>query len=203
MTADDFRRIRWALVLALAMIGLGAGAVYFARGKAEDASQQVQAARGSLEQIRAKLTRARDEEAEIKARIARFEELLKAGIIGGEQRLQWVERIKAVSAARGLFAPQYEITPQRPLDTAIAPGPTGAHEFFSSRMRLKLDLLHENDLFRLLDDLRGGVRAYVRPERCSIERLGASPASEPGTGATLKAECTLDWITIEARKAGG
>jgi hypothetical protein len=200
MTGDDFRRIRWSIVLLLTMVGLGAGIVYFAHGKAEEKAQELQAARSDLEQIRAKLTRARDEEAEIRARIARFDELARAGVVGGEQRLQWVERIKAISASRGLFPPQYEIAPQRPLDAAIAPKAAGSYEFFSSRMRLKFDLLHEGDLFNFLDDLRNGVRAYVRPERCSIERKAGNPGGDRQTAAQLKAECAVDLITVKIGK---
>lgn len=202
MTGADFRRIRWSLALALAMIALGAAAVWSANSEAQAKRQELQLARGKLGEIRAKLIRARDEEAEIRDKIARFDEMAQTGIIGEEQRLQWIEQIKAIRAARGLFALQYEIAPQRPLDAAVAPGPPGGYEFFASRMRFQLELLHEEDLFHFLDDLRNRVRAYVRPESCSIERLAAGAAAEIRTGARLKADCAIDLITINPRKPG-
>ncbi|MGB0128318.1 MAG: hypothetical protein WBP72_11825, partial [Rhodocyclaceae bacterium] len=192
----------WSLAVALVMIALGAATVYFAHNKAEEARQELQIARGKLGEIRTKLTRTRDEEAEIKDKIASFDRLVEAGIIGGEQRLQWVEAIKAIRTARGLYALQYEISPQRPLESALAPGPVSGYDFLSSRMRLRMDLLHEEDLFSFLDDLRGTVRAYVRPESCSMERLAAAPAEGHRMGAQLKTECAVDLITINVRKPG-
>jgi hypothetical protein len=143
--------------------------------------------------------RARDEQAEISAKIGRFGELAAAGIVGEERRLEWVERIREIRSVRRLYDLQYEIAPQRPLDANAAPGNSGSFEFMSSTMRLQLDLLHEQDLIHFLDDLEHSVSAFVRPERCSVERSGA--AGPAGSIALLKAECTLDWITIRERKS--
>lgn len=201
MSADDFKRIRWSLLLALAMTAIGVAAVAYARQATLRQNSETQAAQARLNEIRGKLARARDEEAAIKNSIGRFNTLAAAGIIGAEQRLEWVERIKAIRAARGLYDLQYEIAPQRPLDPSIAPGSSGGFEFLSSTMRLQMDLLHEEDLLRFLGDLHGSVHAYVRPQRCTIERI-AQTAEGRGSGAQLKADCVLDWITIQQREPG-
>jgi hypothetical protein len=201
MSADDFKRIRWSLLLALAMTAVGVAAITYARQATLRQSSETQAAQAHLREVRGKLVRARDEEAEIKSSIGRFNTLVAAGIIGAEQRLEWVERIKAIRSARGLYDLQYEIAPQRPLDPSIAPGSSGSFEFLSSTMRLQMDLLHEEDLLRLLGDLRGSVHAYVRPQRCTIERIARSVAVR-SSGAQLKADCVLDWITIQQRESG-
>lgn len=198
MSADDFKRIRWSLLLALVMTAIGVAAVAYARQATLRQKSETQAAQAHLREIRDKLARARDEEAEIKSRIGQFNTLVATGIIGAEQRLEWVERINAIRSARGLYDLQYEIAPQRPLDPSIAPGPSGSFEFLSSNMRLQMDLLHEEDLLRLFGDLRGTVHAYVRPQRCTIERIAQGSAAR-GSGAQLKADCVLDWITIQQR----
>ena len=201
MSADDFKRIRWSLLLALAMTAIGVAALAYARQATLRQNSETQAAQAHLREIRDKLARARDEEAEIKSRIGQFNTLVAVGIIGAEQRLEWVERIKAIRSARGLYDLQYEIAPQRPLDPSIAPGSSGSFEFLSSNMRLQMDLLHEEDLLRFLGDLRGSVHAYVRPQRCTIERIAQSAALR-GSGTQLKADCVLDWITIQQREPG-
>ena len=200
MSAEDFKRIRWSLLLALAMTAIGVAALAYAREATLKQGSETQAAQARLREIRGKLARARDEEAEIKSRIGRFNTLVAAGIIGAEQRLEWVERIKAIRSARGLYDLQYEIAPQRPLDPSIAPGPSGSFEFLSSNMRLQMDLLHEEDLLRFLGDLHGTVHAYVRPQRCTIERITQGSAAR-GSGAQLKADCVLDWITVQQRES--
>ena len=199
MSRDDFNRIVWSLLLGLAMVAIGIAAVAAAHRATVDSRRLALQAQAKLDEARSKLVRARDEEAEIKSKIGRFNELRAAGIIGEEQRLEWVERIKAIKAARRLYDVQYEISPQHVIDAAVAPGASGSFDFFSSNMRLRMPLLHEEDLVRFLDDLQGSVRAYVRPESCSVERVGRSQAEE--TGAQLKAQCVLDWITVRERKA--
>jgi len=201
MSAEDFKRIRWSLLLALVMIAIGIAAVLYARQATLQQRGETQAAQARLGEVRSKLARARDEEAEIKSKIGRFDTLVAGGILGAEQRLEWVERIKDIRAARGLYDVQYEIAPQRPLDPTIAPGSSGNFEFMSSSMRLQMDLLHEEDLLHFLGDLRGTVHAYVRAQRCTIERIAQGPAARD-SGAQLKADCVLDWITIQQRKSG-
>jgi hypothetical protein len=202
MTAADFRRIRWSLLLALVMVGIGASAVYFAQRATLLQRDAAQAARNRAAEAHNKLARARSEEAELRLTIGRFDALLQNGIIGTEQRLEWVERIKHIRAARGLYDLQYEIAPQRPLEGSVAPGASGDFVFMASEMRLQMDLLHEEDLLRFLDDLRVGISAYVRPDRCTITRQPASSPTGRGSGTQLKADCVVSWITIREREPG-
>ena len=65
-------------------------------------------------------------------------------------------------------------------------------------MKLELKLLHEEDLTRLLDDLRREAPALIQPRRCDISRLARTAADGVST-ASLQAGCLIDWITV--RKA--
>ena len=62
---------------------------------------------------------------------------------------------------------KYTIEPQRPADY---PGlaAAGDVEFLASQMKVDLALLHEEDLFRFIDDLRGALSSHVivRRARC-------------------------------------
>jgi hypothetical protein len=200
ISRDDLMRLRWPIAFALAMAGVGAAAVFGSNRMViaqQSANAQAQAKR---QEIRAKLSRARQEESEIKSRIGRFEELMSRGVIGEERRLEWVERLKSIKAQRRLYDLEYELSPQRPLDASVAPGSSAGFEFAASTMRLQMRLLHEGDLLGLLRDLEGGLSAFVRPNRCTIERL--SPAASASSGAQLKADCSLDWITIRPHRTG-
>ncbi len=198
ITPQDLKRVRWSILAALLMVAAGGAALYATHQATLQARAAANKAEAKQQEAHNKLMRARDEQAEITAKIGRFGDLAADGIVGEERRLEWVERIREIRAARRLFDLQYEIAPQRPLDAAAAPGSSGSFEFLSSTMRLQMDLLHELDLIHFLDDLEHSVSAVVRPERCIVERTGNSGPS--GTGALLRAECTLDWITIRERK---
>ncbi len=200
ISRDDLMRLRWPIAFALAMAGVGAAAVFGSNRMViaqQGATAQVQAKR---QEIRAKLSRARQEESEIKERIGRFEQLVSSGVIGEERRLEWVERIKAIKAQRRLLDLEFELSPQRTLEASVAPGTSTDFDFAASGMRLQMRLLHEGDLLALLNDLQHGVSAFVRPNRCTIERLPAAAAAT--SNAQLKADCSLDWITVRARRTG-
>lgn len=201
ISKDDFRRIRLSLALAVILM-LAGGAIVFASLQLLDAEKKSnREALAKRNEIQKKLMRARDEEQEIKQKIARFQELGKRGIIGDEQRLDWVEQIRQIKTARKLFDMQYEISPQRPLDGAVAPGTGGDYEFLASMMQLKIQLLHEEDLLNFLSDLRGMVHAHIRVKDCSVERLPKSQGDRGGKAAPqLQAECTIDWITLRQKK---
>lgn len=204
ITSDDFRRVRWALLGALAMAALGAAILFLTHRATQQARIEARQSEARLRESAGKLKQARDEQSEIASRIGRFGELAQSGVIGEERRLEWIERIKAIRAARKLYDMQYEIVPQRPLAATVAPGESGNFEFLASSMKLSMDLLHEEDLLNFLDDLSRTPGAFVRPESCTLERTGTSEnTGKYVVGPQLRATCVVDWITIRERKDQG
>lgn len=202
-TPADFRRLRWSALLLLVLVILGAGAIFVSLQLTKAARAELQQAEAERGDIRTRLGRARDEEQEIRARIARYNDLVARGYIRPEDRLEWVERIAAIKAARKLIDVQYEIAPQRTVDVALLPegAAGGGYEFMSSTMRLQMQLLHEDDLLGLLADLRGNAPALLVPRGCGIERLPQGVGGgERGIRAWLKADCEIEWITLREKK---
>ena len=66
-------------------------------------------------------------------------------------------------------------------------------------MRLQMQLLHEGELLGFLAELRNAVQALVQVRSCSIERIAPSSAGR-GSNAQIKADCTLEWITLREGK---
>ena len=66
-------------------------------------------------------------------------------------------------------------------------------------MRLQVELLHEGELLAFLADLRDTVQALIQVRSCAMERIAPSTANR-GNNAQLKAECTLEWITLREGK---
>jgi hypothetical protein len=198
----DFRRIQWSVAILAILALLGAAVVVGAlqlTKAAQAEARKVEAERGD---IRNKLARARDEEQEIRARIARYQELVERGYVTEEQRLEWIERIAQIKAARKLIDVQYELMPQKPVAAELLPegAAGGGYEFMSSAMKLQMQLLHEDDLLGFLADLRARVRALIVVRQCTVERIPRGAASERGVQAQLKADCELDWITLREKK---
>ena len=151
--------------------------------------------------IQTRLARARIEEQELRDKIVRFQALKSRGVIGPEQRLDWVETIARINTARRIFKLDYDFAPQRPVDASILPGGAagGGFEIMASQMRLQIQLLHEGELLAFLAELRDTVQALVQVRSCAIERI-TRDSTERGSNAQLKAECTLEWITLREGK---
>lgn len=187
----DLKKLQISLLVCLLMIVMGAAVVFFANGATRSAQRERVTAQAQRNDYVGKLLRVSSEESEIKEKSALFQRLQKRGIIGEEQRLEWVELLKDIRDKRRLIDLVYEIEPQRPLD--VAPG--AGFTFNVSPMKVQLKLLHEEDLTRFLGDLNEQARALIQVRYCKVTR---QPQGQAGTSgqANLLAECRIDWVTL-------
>lgn len=193
MTFDrsDFARIQLSLAAAIVMSVVGVAIAWLSNQQVRSATQARISASSQLTEYEGKLKLVRAEENEIKEKSALYSNLRARGIIGEEQRLDWVELIKDIKEHRKLLDVQYEFSPQKTLERAALPG----FSFKSSTMKLQMKLLHEEDLLNFINDLRRHAKAYVRVHSCTVTRIARS-AIPTGDAALLNADCMLDWITI-------
>jgi hypothetical protein len=193
------QRLIGPTLVAVALIAAGAAALAFASQLLTSAQAEQQVARAERGAEQNKLARANDEAREIRERIVEYRKLVDRGVIGEERRLDWVDRINAIKAARKLAEVKYAIGPQRPVEyPGIAGG--GEVEFLASPMNLNLALLHEEDLFRFIGDLRSALSALVVVKSCNIERT-AEAGKGRGLAPRLRAVCELDLVTIRDKRA--
>ena len=191
LATADLRKLRSSIAAALLMIALGAASVDLALASARQARAEQAAAQRQKDDVDGKLRRVRGEEAEIKDKSAQFGRLQHRGMIGEEQRLEWVELLKTISERRRLLELRYEIAPQRALEAL----PGSAMGFYASAMKMQLKLLHEEDLTRLLGDLQQQAGPLIQVKSCTVSRL---PSAEDAGAARLQAGCLIDWVTLRA-----
>ncbi|MCB1941269.1 MAG: hypothetical protein KDI53_04370 [Candidatus Accumulibacter sp.] len=188
----DFRKLQSSILAAALMTAAGGTALYVSYDAREAAERARLVVTAQLEEADGKLRRVRQEESEVKEKSIVFTRLQERGIIGDEQRLDWVELLKEIRDKHRLIDLQYEISPQRLLDG----NPGDDFAFFASAMKVQLKLLHEEDLTRLLDDLRRQGKALIRVKGCRVERLPANGDDRASGRAQLSAECEIDWLTL-------
>jgi hypothetical protein len=201
LEAKSARQLALPAAAAVAMIAAGAAAVvlsnvYLAKARAErlTAAEDRRAAQD-------KLARATSEEREIREKLVDYKRLLERGIIGDEQRLDWVDTIGQIKAARRIHDIKYSIAPQKAYEVHGA-GPTGGDvEFRVSELKLEMQLLHEEDMLGFLEDLQRQLKTHVMVRSCSVQRLDRPGGFErSGVTPRLRAECTVDLLTIRDRK---
>lgn len=183
--------LAFLLLASLLTAGLVFGVLHY-RAQVEQGLRQAQA---QLSESRNRLSRAQEDEQEIRAKIDRYRDIIKSGRSQPERRLDWVETLRSIREQRRLLGMDFEIAPQRPLDAkAVA---SGGYSFLVSPMKLDMALLHEYDLLGLLADLSARVTALVSARQCTLERLPL--AAQQSSPATLKAQCEVDWITLQEK----
>ncbi|GHU33952.1 hypothetical protein AGMMS50256_26880 [Betaproteobacteria bacterium] len=175
--------------------------IVFSHDRIKTAQVSFAAARGERNEFDGKLRQARREEDEIRQKAVLFKRLQERGVIGEEQRLEWVELLKEIRDQRRLLEIRYEFSPQRALHGAphtLDGAQTETFGLYASTMKLQVRLLHEEDLIRLLDDLRRQARALIQIKRCDLSRLPRTNADSVNSALQghLQADCLIDWITL-------
>ncbi len=193
------KRLVAPAVVAAFLVAVGAVAIVLSQQMLQKGRAEQTKATADREAAQNRLARTTDEEREIREKLVDYQKLRSRGLIGEERRADWVERIAEIKSARKLFDVKYTIEPQRPADY---PGlaAAGDVEFLASQMKVVLALLHEEDLFRFIDDLRGALSSHVLVRSCTVSRLEVA-AADRGVGPRLRADCTIDLVTIRDRKA--
>ncbi len=180
------------LVLALAISGaLIAGSLYYeeqmyARYQKEDARFKAISRKYLAVDQEAKL---------IKDDYPRFVELYHQGIIGPEHRLNWLETLRAARDRLEIPDLRYQIDSREQYspDYDVVSGP---FELYSTRMKLTLDMLHEGDLFSLLQVLDERAEGLYTVSRCRLKRLHRHIELKADS-KNLTAQCELSWETID------
>lgn len=200
LDVKDFKYLQGALMLftgCLLVAGILVWGADTIKKRTEAAHQAALAAQQGAENT---LARARSEEQQLREMINRFQILTTRGIIGPEQRLDWIETLGRIKTARRIYQLDYDFAAQRQVTADILPsGIANGYQLMSSQMHLSMHLLHEGDLLGVIDDLRQTAPALIQIRSCRIDRSSPNTAERPARGL-LTSECTLEWITVKEDK---
>jgi hypothetical protein len=197
-TREELRRLGAPLAIALAFLAAGLALIWSAGGALREAQAKLAVAQSERRQANERLARISEEEREVSEKIDVYQRLKSLNILGEERRLEWADAITRIRTQRELLDLRYSVERQRQL--ASVPGKPANVDFYASTMKVELALLHEEDLFRFLADLRQSGNAFYAVRKCALARTGQAV-----TGATmtprLRADCEIDLITIADRAA--
>ncbi len=185
------RGAAWLLVGACVVSG---GLLWGSRQFATQMREEHQHHHGDFLVVSAKYIAAGDEEQVIRTYLPKYEELTRKGVVGLEQRLNWMEALRAASQELRLPSVRYDIHPQEVYAGTFTARP-GRFQVYASRMELALGLLHEEDLLRLFATLREKAMGVFTVEKCTVRRVAEGIEPDPNR-ANLDAECTLAWLTM-------
>jgi len=126
-----------------------------------------------------------------------YSEYKSSGLVGQERRLSWIESLESTNQVLRLPKLGYRLNPQ---DTFVRPGfllKRGV-SVMSSPMELDIGLLHEEDIFALLEGLRLSIQNLFTVDSCSISRSTPVGRSLDTRQSNLQSHCSIRWVTINA-----
>lgn len=127
-----------------------------------------------------------------------FNEFKDSGLVGGERRLSWIESLDATNSVLKLPQLTYTLLPREGY-TREGLNPGRGVELSSSPMELSIGMLHEEDLFALLEGLGMSISTLFTVDSCIIRLLGVPGKSLDTRKANLNANCVVRWINIDVK----
>lgn len=197
---EDFKRLRLPIAAAVLLIGLGVTCVVVSESWLVEARIAREAAVKSSGDAQKKLEQVSEEEREIKENMVWYSRMASRGMTEQENRLDLIDSIAKIKSSRRLFEIRYNIDSQRPL---AYPGisPAGAIDLVASRMKLEMQLLHEEDLLKFLADLNSAATSHISIRQCTIDRLDRGGAPTQSAAPRLSSVCEVDLIVVKPVKS--
>jgi hypothetical protein len=127
-----------------------------------------------------------------------YSDYKSTGLVGEERRLSWIESLESTNEVLRLPTLSYKLNPQ---ETFERPGFKLERDVsvMSSPMDLTIGMLHEEDLFALLEGLRLSIKNLFTVDSCSIIRQSPVDRSLDTRKSNLRTQCTIRWVTINAK----
>ena len=190
----DWKIIRGSMIIFTVTLLISGGLIYGSYYFKNQMGLEFRRTNSAFRSISNRYLAVDQEERLIRDYLPKFVDLFQSGIIGNEQRLNWIEVLREIGDEIRLptlsyrIDSQQEYTPDFELDL-------GQYTLFSSSMTLTMQLLHEGDLFKILDKLEQDAKGTFSLKSCSI-KSSASEISLNPMAANVAAECELQWFTI-------
>ena len=194
---DDLQALKIPLI-ALGATLLAALIMIWYSGNVLESSERTRTQReGQLRDARSRILNAGEEKQMIGQYLAGYQSLAKAGFVGEEQRINWLDSLRLANEESRIFGVEYDIGAQKPYVYAAEYNP-GQLVLQESLMHLKFNLLHEEDLPRFFDALGRRGAGFFTVEQCQLRRLRQGDVDRNmSVQPNLSAECDLRWLTVK------
>lgn len=195
LSGADWQALRYPLLTLLAALLLGAVLVFFTRQALNQASAQLARQEQALREARDRLHKSGEEKDKILRYRAAYIDLQQRGFVGEEQRINWVDALRAASLNLKMFGVSYQIEAQKPYSAPLAMD-ISPYRLQQSVMKISLGLLHEEDLMRFMQILTAQQAGIFMLSECSLQRQVSAKAENLKVQPNLQADCSLAWLSI-------
>lgn len=198
LTTKDLAAMKLPLLVLAISIAASVALVRISSSKREGAEVQHRLQITALQDARSRYQRSGEERETILRYLPAYQQLEKEGFVGTEQRINWLESLRAANGQAGLFGVSYQLDAKKPFPLIGQNNPM-SQQLQHSQMKLSFGLVHEGDLMRFLRALEAQQTGVFILNGCQLDRGGRGGAPAPRQ-ANLNAQCDLSWLTIDPGK---
>lgn len=185
---QDLLLLKWLALFMAFVLAIGGGGYMATWLVTKQIRQNLSAAEANRQEVENKIREIEQAKETTNSYLDRYRELKRKGVVGEEDRLKLLTVFDGLRKQYDLYPLKIDIEPQQPLQPD--PEQSGETEENAtirvSPVLVNLDLLHEEDLLRLLAGLNNSAMGKITVESCVITRNeGALPE--------LSAVCRLLW----------
>lgn len=195
LTAKDFAPLKIPLVALAISIAAGIALVQFSSAMRVQAEAQNRRESVALQEARSRYHRSGEEREMILRHLPAYRQLEEQGLVGTEQRINWLEGLRNANSQAGLFGVTYQLQAQKQFSLLGEGNPIAQH-VHHSQMKLSFGLVHEGDLMRFFRALAAQKVGVFVLTGCALDRAGRADAPVPRQ-ANLNAQCELSWLTVQ------
>jgi hypothetical protein len=202
---EDYWLIKWPLFSLFLSLIFCAGLFLGLTTLNTSAAAELRSARNQLNNARNSVEKIEEEEDTIIEYIDRFQQITADGSVSDEDRLQFFEQVARIRSEFDLFPIQVDFAPQTLLPLRYAStvnDPGRPLSLRTSSVEIRLPLLHEDDMTRLLNELLTGP-GQLQPVRCSLNSRSRNVTSYIFLSQHFEASCTLLWHTFQLPQENG
>ena len=201
MTREDLQALRTPLIVLGAVAIVSLVLVLYSGGLVEAFQQKLTQREGELRQERLRIQNAGEEKEMIGRYLGPYQQLAQSGFVGEEQRINWLDGLRTANSQANIFGIEYDISAQRAYAHSAEFNPSQL-SLQESVMRLRLRLLHEEDLPRFLQALARQGGGLFTIDQCTIRRTKLAEIERTvNVQPNLSAECDLSWVTARPKGA--
>ncbi len=192
----DWRFLQGSLIFLLIAVIAAAALIYFGMLYEEQRAADYRQQESQLRSTHRKYEQLVRDLDLMKQYTAKFNDYKASGLVGEERRLSWIESLEAVNSRLRLARLGYNLMPQ---EDFLRPGfkPPRFVSVRSSPMQVTMELLHEGDLFSLIDGLEQEISNLFTVDSCRLRLKGQVGKLFDTRKPNLAGECVIRWVSID------
>jgi len=127
-----------------------------------------------------------------------YEAFISLGVIGDENRLNWVDVLGNLTKKDKVPYLKYKINERQIISSQTLLQSFPGITLYKSTMIMNMQILHEGDLYSVLNSLDAEAKGLFDIQSCSIQRNPTEIESliESDTDKNFSVNCILNWYTL-------